>query len=166
MVKLQPFCEADFDTFISWIDNEKLLITIAGNYFTFPLTQGQLNNYLADKNSIAFSIVTTTENRVTGHAEIIIVNENLCKIDKLIIGASNRGKGIGSLVIKQLLDYCFTQLYAGAVELNVFEWNSSAIKCYLLAGFVDTGKRMQMQVHNETWTALNMIKHKNNIYEK
>lgn len=167
MISLQPFKEDDFSTFISWLDNEKLLATIAGNYFTYPLTHRQLSNYIAGKNSVAFSIFMGAGSKPVGHAEIIIVSEQLCKIDKLIIGdPSSRGKGLGGQIIEKLLDYCFNRLHAEQVELNVYDWNAGAIKCYTQAGFTDTGKRLQTTVQDEQWMAINMIKHKNDVYEK
>ena len=128
MIKLTPFTKADFDKFISWIDNEDLLITIAGTVFTFPVTNDQLQKYLDDETSHSFNIIDTSNDNVIGHAEIVLSGDNLYKIDKLIIGdKSNRGKGIGQQVIIALLDYAFTKLNAETVELNVFDWNIAGI---------------------------------------
>ena len=53
MIKIEPFTGSAFDPFISWIEGPELLIAIAGNYFSYPVTHGQLYKYLNDKNSIA-----------------------------------------------------------------------------------------------------------------
>ena len=158
MIKLTPFTKADFDKFISWIDNEDLLITIAGTVFTFPVTNDQLQKYLDDETSHSFNIIDTSNDNVIGHAEIVLSGDNLYKIDKLIIGdKSNRGKGIGQQVIIALLDYAFTKLNAETVELNVFDWNIAGIKCYEKCGFtMNPSKQATFKSGNETWTALNM----------
>ena len=158
MIKLTPFTKADFDKFISWIDNEDLLITIAGTVFTFPVTNDQLQKYLDDETSHSFNIIDTSNDNVIGHAEIVLSGDNLYKIDKLIIGdKSNRGKGIGQQVIIALLDYAFTKLNAETVELNVFDWNIAGIKCYEKCGFVmNPAKQATFKSGNETWIALNM----------
>jgi RimJ/RimL family protein N-acetyltransferase len=76
----------------------------------------------------------------------------------LLIGnKSNRGKGIGQAVIKELLQYSFETLDANMVELNVYDWNMVGIKCYEKSGFtINHGKTQSTQVDDKNWTALNM----------
>lgn len=158
MIKLIPFQPEDFDLFISWVDNEELLITIAGTYFTHPLTCSQLQRYLDDTNSVAFTVVDANHDKKIGHAEIIRKEKRICKLDKVIIGdKSNRGKGIGLSVINELLKYSFEELNANDVELNVYDWNIAGIKCYEKAGFIFTGKIQTTNVSENTWTAKNMV---------
>lgn len=158
MITLIPFSAADFDAFISWVNNEELLVTIAGNVFTWPLTAPQLQKYLETANSYSFTIVDTAENKKIGHAEVLLSGKDMYKIDKLIIGdTSNRGKGIGQAVINELLLYSFTKLNAAIVELNVFDWNVAGIRCYEKCGFVmNHDKQAAFQVGDKSWTAINM----------
>jgi RimJ/RimL family protein N-acetyltransferase len=158
MIQLTAFSPADFDRFISWVDSEALLITIAGTVFSYPLTAEQLETYLADENSHAFNIMDVNEGRIIGHAELIVQQQNTCKIDKLIIGdTSNRGKGRGQEVIHKLLEYAFVNLGANTVDLNVFDWNTAGIRCYEKCGFVmNPAKQALFKSGNDTWTALNM----------
>jgi RimJ/RimL family protein N-acetyltransferase len=159
MIKLTVFGPTDFDKFISWIDSEDLLITIAGTVFSFPLTREQLQKYLEDEKSLSFNIVDPVDDNVIGHAEIVLSGEKMYKIDKLIIGdKSKRGKGTGQLVINALLDHAFAQLNAEIVELNVFDWNIAGIKCYEKCGFImNPAKQATFRSGEETWTALNML---------
>lgn len=157
MIKLEPFKPADFDLFISWLNDEDLLITIAGTYFSYPLTSEQLQRYLSDEKSMAFNIIDSNENKNIGHAEIITTGKDTFKLDKVIVGdKTNRGKGTGLLLINALLDYCFEKLQAREVELNVYDWNIAGIKCYEKAGFAFTGKTMTTIVRDNIWTAKNM----------
>jgi RimJ/RimL family protein N-acetyltransferase len=161
MIKLEPFRQSDFNTLISWIDSEELLVTIAGTAFTYPLTINQLQNYLEDDRSMSFNIVDAPANKVIGHAEILLANDGTCKLDKLLIGdKSNRGKGIGEQVLKELLKYAFNTLAVHAVELNVFDWNLAGIRCYEKAGFaINPHKTSNFEVNGNNWVALNMIIH-------
>jgi len=112
-LKLTPFQPSDFATFISWLDNEELLFQIAGKYFTFPVTEDHLQNYLADEKSIAFNVLDMKRNKIIGHAEIILLGNGLIKLDKVIIGdLSMRGKGLGGQLIEELLKYAFCELQA------------------------------------------------------
>lgn len=164
MIKLKPFSPADFDRLISWIDNNELLVTIAGTVFSYPLTVEQLQTYLEDDNSYSFNIVDSSKDNVIGHAEILLSGLETFKIDKLIIGdASMRGKGIGQEVINKLLQYSFTKLEAKKVELNVFDWNLAGIRCYEKCGFViRPEKETSFQMDNKNWIALNMTIDKDN----
>jgi RimJ/RimL family protein N-acetyltransferase len=158
MIKLTSFEPSDFDKLISWVDSEELLITIAGHYFTYPLTASQLQHYLDDSNSLSFNIVDIPRNLTIGHAEIILTGDGTCKLDKILIGdKSNRGKGIGELVTNALLEYSFEKLNAKEVELLVFDWNIAGIKCYEKAGFTFNEQiKLSMQVNGVTWIAGNM----------
>lgn len=156
MIKIEPFAESSFDSFISWIDNPELLITIAGNYFSYPVTHEQLHKYLTDQTSTAFDVLD--ENKVIGHAEIIDMGNGLYKIDKVIIGdKSIRGQGLGQQLMHELVKYAFEILNADIVELNVFDWNVAGIRCYEKTGFSFTpGKKMLFKVGDREWQALNM----------
>ena len=157
-IELEPFTESDFDRLISWIDSPELLLTIAGSVFAYPLTAAQLKTYLSDPKSHSFNIIDQATKKVIGHAEIVAMGDEIFKIDKLIIGdKSIRGKGIGQLVIHELLAYSFSRLNAAAVELNVFDWNIAAIRCYEKCGFeINPEKQSTFQMGDQQWVALNM----------
>lgn len=158
MLKLAPFNPSDFGDFISWIDNEELLVTIAGTAFNYPLSSEQLQNYLSLENSYSFTIVDAEQNKKVGHVEVVLSGYRIYKIDKLIIGdIANRGRGIGEKVINELLKFSFQNLNALVVELNVFDWNLGGIKCYKKCGFImNEDGSTNFQVGEKNWTALNM----------
>lgn len=157
MITLKPFQQKDFDRLIGWIDNPELLITIAGTVWSYPLTVAQLQRYLDDPKSYSFNIFETPEDIVVGHAEIILSDDGICKIDKLFVDASHRGKGLCPPVIKGLLTYAFDKLPVHTVELNVFEWNTAGIRCYQRSGFTFNSEKKQLfPLGNKTWAAINM----------
>ena len=158
MIELTPFTEKDFDQLIAWVDSNELLMTIAGPYFSFPLTTEQLHKYLLDEKSCSFNIVDTDANKVVGHAELVNMGNDLYKIDKLLIGDKNqRGKGTGEKVMNQLVKYALEKLNASIIELNVFDWNTSAIRCYEKTGFkINEAKSATFNVGDKEWLALNM----------
>lgn len=163
MIKLTRFGKTDFDKFISWITNQELLITIAGTDFTYPLTVQQLNQYLKSPKSLSFNVVNVEDSKPIGHAEIILTGANTCKLDKILIGdKSMRGKGVGEILMKKLLDYSFTELAMTEIELNVYDWNIGGIKCYKKVGFtINSDKSIITKIGGGRWTALNMIIDKN-----
>ena len=155
MIVLTPFQHKDFERLIGWIDSKELLVTIAGDVWTYPLTRDQLKKYLEDVKSHSFNLYDSSQNAVIGHAEILVASDS-CKIDKLLIDPAHRGKGICPSAIKCLLHHAFENFPVHSVELNVFDWNAAGIRCYEKAGFTFTKAKKTFSVGNKTWTALNM----------
>lgn len=157
-IKLTKFKPSDFDRLIAWVDSKELLLTIAGTVLTYPLTSAQLIGYMNDPKSLSFNVVDADENKTIGHAEIILTGEDTCKLDKVLIGdKSMRGKGTGDKLMRELLRYSFDELGMNEVELNVYDWNTGAIRCYEKVGFTINPEKIQMtDVDDIHWRALNM----------
>ena len=158
MIRLEKFGKQDYPNLIRWIDSEEVLVQIAGRQMSFPVTEEQLDLSQADKDRNAFSIIDIETGKSIGHCELYLL-ENSAKIDRLIIGdASMKGKGLCHQIIKLLLDYGFNDLKQSTIELNVFDWNTVAIRCYEKSGFrKNPGKTMEFQINNDTkWIAFNM----------
>lgn len=157
MIRLEKFDKGDYPLLINSIKDARELMQFAGPEFIFPLTEEQIKQSLSDKNRIAFSIVNVSNDSVIGHCEICFKDSfaNLGRI--LIMDQALRGKGIGMQIVTLLLEFIIKNSEEKNVELNVFDFNSSAIKCYQKIGFViHPDKKFVREMHNETWTALNM----------
>lgn len=163
MIKLVPFEISDFDKLISWIDSEEMLLQFSGPAFTFPLTQKQLDLNLEDRSRFAYKVVQLSNNSMIGYAEIYLQNKNAVLLGRIIIGESEfRGRGIGKQIVKDLIEISFKQFHVLSAELNVFDWNIGAIKCYEKVGFaINPAKIYKREIKGETWTALNMVIDKN-----
>ena len=159
MIALQPFEENDFERLINWLDNEELLVQFGGPLFSFPLTREQLEVYKNDKNRLSFKVLELPGQEIVGHAELFPSDQpEVIKICRILIGdKSKRGKGFGQQVIHELLKISFLKLGKEKVELNVYDWNINAIKCYEKVGFVlNPQKKFLSEVNGSTWTAVNM----------
>ena len=77
----------------------------------------------------------------------------------ILIGPENhRGKGLGQIIMQQLLDFGYQHFPNKSAELNVFDWNIGAIKCYEKIGFkLNPEIKKEVQIGNEIWTSVNMI---------
>lgn len=162
MLKLEPFTKLDFTRLISWIDNLEELVQFAGPNFSFPLTTDQLEKYLADENSFSFKVIETKSNNIIGHCEIY-KSETSARLCRILIGEKTfRGRGYGVEIVNQLLEKSFTQFNYPLAELNVYDWNISAIKCYEKSGFkINKDKTKTIFVADKPWTSLNMMITKN-----
>jgi len=157
MIRLEKFDRGDYHNLISWIDSEEMLVQIAGRQMQFPVTAEQLDLSQSDKSRFAFSIVYNETNQSIGHCELYLL-ENSARIDRIIIGdKSMKGKGICGMLMSLLLQYGFRELKLPMLELNVFDWNTAAIKCYEKAGLArNFNKTMEMEINGRTWIAFNM----------
>lgn len=136
MIRLEQFGRKHYADLISWIDSDEMLMQFGGPLFSFPLTSEQLDASLSDENRISFCVTSNETNLPIGHCEIYLLPDS-AKIGRILIGnPQHRGKGLGKQIVGLLLKYVFNQLERTSVELNVFDWNTSAIKCYEKSGFV------------------------------
>ena len=160
MIQLKPFKADDWIYLSAWISNEREFIQFAGKIFTFPLDKNQIEVYLSDPLRTVFKIADENE-LIIGMAEISIEQENTAKLARILIGEkSMRGKGIGAALMRILIDYAFNTLKKEQIILNVYSWNTAAIKCYANAGFVRTSKPIKyVKVGNEEWESLEMKLH-------
>jgi RimJ/RimL family protein N-acetyltransferase len=170
MIRLELFTVDDFDRFISWIDSEKFMYQFAGPIFQYPITKTQLVNYISDRNRKVFKVIDTANLEVIGHGEINNIdlrnrNARLCRI--LVAEKVNRNKGFGQLIINKLLDIGFSELNLHRIDLGVFEFNKSAIKCYENCGLKIEGLlRESFLIGDEYHSVYNMSILKNEWSKK
>ncbi|ADY54340.1 GCN5-related N-acetyltransferase [Pseudopedobacter saltans DSM 12145] len=157
MIKLSPFEITDFEQLASWAETEEILMQFAGPAYQFPLTKEQVQDSLAEADRLLFKVVDQASGNTIGHAQILN-KEHSFSLGRIIIGDKlYRGKGIGQILVRQLLEYGFMNLDQEIAELNVFDWNVAAVKCYEKIGFkINPDVSYQREVKGEIWTAVNM----------
>lgn len=60
----------------------------------------------------------------------------------------NRGKGLGSFAVKEMLNHAFNNLNLQRVELSVLEYNKVAIHLYEKSGFKYEGRKRRARYKN------------------
>jgi RimJ/RimL family protein N-acetyltransferase len=160
MIRLERFTNQDFARFISWIDNEKFMYQFAGPIFTFPIDESQLTDYISDNNRKIYRVIDKKSEKVIGHAEINRIdyknkNARICRV--LIADKNNRNNGFGQMIINELLKIGFKELELHRIDLGVFDFNKSAIKCYVNCGFKIEGLlRESFEIENKFYSVYNM----------
>lgn len=157
-ITLLPFTEKDFNRFKSWVKNAEGLFQFAGSIFSFPLTDDQLLAYLNMDDKRPFKVVLTETNEVVGHCEMNLENANH-RISRVLVGeVSQRGKNLGEAIIRALVDEFFKDKTLNMVDLNTFDWNIAAIKCYEKVGFkINPTMTEEIDVEGKTWVKINMV---------
>jgi len=158
MICLEKFERKDYFELIDSVKSAKDLMQFGGPEFTFPLTEQQIDKTLSDENRIAFRVVDVSNGNTIGHCEIYFY-DGFAKLGRILIMDKNqRGKGIGEQMVTLLLQYISENRKEKNIELNVFDFNIGAQKCYEKVGFtLNPDKKYLREVDGETWTALNMV---------
>lgn len=157
-IRLEHFSTADVERLISWIGNEKEMVKFAGPSFTFPLTKDQLLRHLDDTKRHAFNIIHNDTVTTIGHGEVYHTNEHTGRICLIIIGDKQfRGEGYGTMATRLLTDWSFKNLHTKMVDLNVYDFNTAAIKAYERVGFrIITNNNTPTIIDGESWTSCRM----------
>ncbi|MBD3306469.1 GNAT family N-acetyltransferase, partial [candidate division KSB3 bacterium] len=142
-IVLEPFTDADIDRLIGWIPSAEFLLQWAGPVFTYPLTRAQLRKHLAktagaEPATLMFKAVLPETATPVGHCELVNINRShgFATVGRVLVGPPNlRGKGLGTQMMRALLSIAFDELALHRVDLVVFDFNTSAIRCYQRLGF-------------------------------
>ena len=163
MIRLEQFEPADFDQLINWINTEELLINWAGNLFSFPLTQSSMEWYVKDTNNLqksdalVYKVVEEQTAEVIGHISLggISRKNRSARISRVLIGSEDKkGKGYCKQMIRAVLKIGFQDLNLHRISLGVYDFNSSALKCYQSSGFTIEGTMRDVLLHKEQWWSL------------
>ncbi len=134
----------DMEHMYEWFSNKEFL-KFYDYYPPVPQTKEQVDktfyDYENNEESDVFVIKRIEDGQVIGLAGYDeIVKEN--KVATLFIGIGSknfRGKGYGTESMNILLDYGFNDLDFHRIQLNVLEFNESAIALYEKSGFIKEG---------------------------
>ena len=143
MIELQQFQRADIKKFISWFDREEYLYRACGNTFKFPLDENQLEQYIKGVEAKPqvrqiYKAVDLKFNLHIGNLTIERINREAgtAAIACVVIGEEFfLGKGICKMMIDKAIDIAFIKLGLIKLTLNVYDFNSPAVKCYQSSGF-------------------------------
>lgn len=157
MIRLEPFTRKDFETFKSWIKDEEELFQFAGPILSFPIVDEELQKYLETPYLKPLKVVLDSNNKSIGHCELNFENGNH-RLSRILIGDKTlRGQKVGEQIVQKMVELFFQDPKVNEVDLNVFDWNVGAIKCYEKVGFTINHENTDtMVVNGKTWTRLNM----------
>jgi RimJ/RimL family protein N-acetyltransferase len=158
-IQLEPFKLEDIARLIKWVSTAEFLMQWSGPYFTHPLDQEQLVNYLNSVqkdplNRAIFRVKELNQNQIIGHIELNHIDwqSRAATVSKVLIGPDEfRGLGIGQKMVAALLEFAFGDLKLHRIDLKVFDDNHSAIKCYQQNGFMIEGHLRDFRKFGDTY---------------
>ena len=163
MIRLEYFEQNDFTQLIEWIHSEELLTNWAGSLFSFPLTQDSMSWYIQKTNDLqtsdafVYKVVDDDTGETVGHISLggISRKNRSGRISRVLIGSgAHRGKGYCKDMVRAILKIGFEDLKLHRISLGVYDFNTSALKCYQSAGFSIDGKMRDVLAFGDQWWSL------------
>ncbi len=148
MIELQQFVEEDFDRLIKWIDSPEICFLWAAQSLSYPINEKALTEHLNGTRNIPpakaiFKAIDKQSLAVVGHIELdrIDFDKSSAEICRVFICPELQNKGLGTKMVKSLIDHSFSNLNLEELTLNVFDDNLRAIRAYEKAGLEKLGIR-------------------------
>jgi len=156
-IHLRPFEPLDYPRLLAAVDSLPALVQWAGPFFRFPLDEAQLDAYRdsAEGDPSTRRIYTACDGKggPVGHIELNDIDGHSARLCRVLIDPASRGLGFGRAMVRHALRVAFDDLGLKRVDLGVFDFNTIAIRCYELEGFVKEGHlRQARRVGDETWS--------------
>ena len=145
-IELIAFMREDIPRLIGWIRSREDLAAWAGAFFTYPLDEAKLERYLSSGQGESpqrriFKAVDADSGEAVGHIELSHIWPHLsARISRVLVGdPAFRGHGVGTRIVRALLQQAFAEYSFGRIDLGVDAANRRAIACYQRAGFAHVG---------------------------
>jgi RimJ/RimL family protein N-acetyltransferase len=142
-LRLRPFEPADVKTLVGWIPSKEFLVQWAGHLYTFPLDEAQVRAHLSRVDGARRIIaVEAPAGSMIGYIELNRIDRvnRHAALSRILVGPSAaRGKGLGAEMIRRTLAIGFEEERLHRIELDVYQQNLSARRCYERCGFRDEG---------------------------
>ncbi|NHO31005.1 GNAT family N-acetyltransferase [Acetobacter fallax] len=157
MLTLIPFCREYFPTLAGWFSGEKDVVQWGGTGVSYPLTPDQMETMpeeeRLDPPLRLCRMVADRNGQVIGHIQLCLDRrDGVARIARVILAPEARGKGLALPLIRKMPDVAFSCPEIERVELNVYSWNTAAIRTYERAGFIHEGTRRQAaKAGSERW---------------
>ena len=162
-MRLRPYIHSkDYNYIYNWITDERTHALWCANMIPYPMTEENFLSVLekdaADWGGCAY-VATANDGTLLGFFVLsvnVINNSGFLKF--VILNNELRGKGYGTQKVKLIQKYAFEIAGVSSIQLNVFDVNIIARKCYARNGFTEdsfTGNAFTF--HDECWGRCHMV---------
>ena len=143
-------------SYVKWLNDwelRRLLAPQLPHPFTMEDEESWFSSLRNDRDARVFAILTRAEGRLLGNCGLHRIDwTNRDALFGIFIGDKNdRGKGYGTDATRALLRYAFEEAGLRRIELEVFSFNTSAIRLYEKIGFRMEGTRRQALFREGAW---------------
>lgn len=162
-MRLRPYIPSkDYEYIQNWVTDARVHALWCANLIPYPMTANKLQDILEkdaqDWGGCAY--VATDDDGIPVGFFVLAVNvsSNSGFLKFVIVDNKLRGKGYGTQMIKLMLEYAFDVTGVSSVQLNVFDTNDRAKKCYSNAGFIEDSIEVNAFTYkDESWGRCHMV---------
>lgn len=145
MYKLRELEQRDIEEINSWRNDEKLIrkLTAPYRYINSDVDIMWFQQYMANRNNNVRCAVVDAQDAIIALVSLTDIDYLNQSADfRLMVGKeSNRGKGVGTFAVMEMLKHAFENLNLNRVELTVLSDNEVAKHLYEKCGFVYEGRK-------------------------
>ncbi len=148
-VRLRSFELSDLDEIMRHWNNIELR-NLVGSAGRGPVCRNDEEEWIKstwkqrqERKAFTLAIETISDSKLIGGIGLFNIDwtSRSAMLGISIYGPQSRGKGYGQESINLILDFAFRILNLNRVELDTFDFNERAQKCYLKVGFKEVGRR-------------------------
>lgn len=154
---------------VSWIDDERALITWGGPYFDFPLSIPAVSKLIAEhvgeKPTRECWALDGPDGEFIATFQLSLnFRSGQAGLGRVLINPDFRGRGIAKQMLRIAERKAFERSEINRLELRVYTFNDAAIAAYKKAGFVFEGtERQSARFRSEYWDTMIMSKLRSEI---
>lgn len=157
-VELRPFSRADIPPLLAWFQTPAELVQWGGPARKFPLDEAQMLALLAETDGAHPTRRIWAEARhgaLAAIASVVDGRHGTVLLTMVGIAPTARGQGLAAPFIGKVLNTVFQDPLIERLELNVYTFNTAALRLYESLGFVREGIRRSLaRVGEERWDAV------------
>ena len=153
---LRPFHDEDLEGLAGWFRDEAALVQWGGPDMRFPLDRAQLAEMQAGSEELPprrelWSGLSA--GRVVAHGQLFLDwRHGVARLARIAVDPSCRGQGLAGPFLRRLLQAAMARPEMLRAELNVYTFNTAAIRAYRRLGFVEEGiRRSAVAVDGARW---------------
>jgi RimJ/RimL family protein N-acetyltransferase len=156
IMELQRFTADDTDALAAWFTDEAALVQWGGADVVFPLDRAQMVPLLREAAAdppTRWLVNGVVRNEVVAHAQCALDwRHGVARLARVSVNPACRGSGLAAPFLRLILARVFVLPGFERVELNVYSFNTAAIRTYERLGFVREGvRRSSVRVGAERW---------------
>ncbi len=156
MPHLVPFAPEHFAVLSDWFTSQADVVQWGGPLLSFPLTDEQLQAMLDEGDVVPptrLCWMAEDDDMLVGHAQVGFDWRNgNALLARVAIAPRARGRRLAGPMLRLVLEQAFARPEIEKVELNVYAWNTPAIRSYERLGFKTEGvRRSSALVDGDRW---------------
>ncbi|MGF6174980.1 GNAT family N-acetyltransferase [Ensifer sp. 4252] len=155
-MQLEIFARHHIADMLGWFPTAEALIQWGGPGLRFPIDETQLEEMqgstLGDVPA-RWMFAGIVDGNLAGHAQVALDWGNgVGRLGRVAINPWFRGQGLAHPFLQRVMERFFADARFERLELNVYTFNTAAIRTYLKLGFIEEGvRRSSARVGDIRW---------------